>query len=232
MATGFVQRFKGKIRAASIWTNFSSLTGGGLYDSRSGTRMMANWTNAGAPSNGTNGTLAGVANPGDVLIDTTNAVAYINTNTQASPTWTGLGSGASVAITGGTINNAVIGGVTPTTARFTFFGGSLATGLAAVGSSRSDALALTAQNNIVATAASSAVGVVLPAASAVGVGNAVRVVNDGPSNAFHIYSAGSDTIDGTAGATGKNLTNAFFCDYLVTAAGAFVSYRQAVTRSA
>jgi hypothetical protein len=60
----------------------------------------------------------------------------------------------------------------------------------------------------------------------------VWVYNDGPSNTFHVYGAGSDTIDGTAGATGKVLTNAFLCEYLNSASGAWISYRQAITRSA
>lgn len=46
---------------------------------------------AGAPVNGTSGTYAGVARKGSLLVDTTNAVLYINTNTQASPTWTVVG---------------------------------------------------------------------------------------------------------------------------------------------
>jgi hypothetical protein len=48
--------------------------------------------NAGAPTNGTSGTLAGEAEKGAVLIDSTNGKAYINTNTQASPTWMVIGT--------------------------------------------------------------------------------------------------------------------------------------------
>ena len=48
--------------------------------------------NAGAPTNGTSGTLAGYAGPGCLLTDTTNAKLYINTNTKASPTWTVVGT--------------------------------------------------------------------------------------------------------------------------------------------
>ncbi len=46
--------------------------------------------NAGAPTNGVTG--AGLASPGQLLIDTTNKKLYINTNTLASPTWTVVGS--------------------------------------------------------------------------------------------------------------------------------------------
>lgn len=45
------------------------------------------FTNAGAPTSGTSGTYVGLAGPGSLLIDFTNAILYINTNTQASPTW-------------------------------------------------------------------------------------------------------------------------------------------------
>jgi len=47
-------------------------------------------TNAGAPTDGTSGTGAGVARPGSLLVDTTNKDLYINTNTAASPTWSVL----------------------------------------------------------------------------------------------------------------------------------------------
>ena len=49
-------------------------------------------TNAGAPVNGAGGTLAGMAGKGALLVDTTNARLFINTGTQASPTWTLVGS--------------------------------------------------------------------------------------------------------------------------------------------
>lgn len=51
---------------------------------------MGHYYNAGAPTNGT--TFAGVAPKAALLIDTTNAKLYINTGTQASPTWTVVGS--------------------------------------------------------------------------------------------------------------------------------------------
>jgi len=47
---------------------------------------------AGAPTDGTSGTGAGLAHPGSLYIDTTNAKLYINTNTQASPTYTVVGA--------------------------------------------------------------------------------------------------------------------------------------------
>ncbi|MDP2731078.1 MAG: hypothetical protein Q8O55_11450 [Dehalococcoidales bacterium] len=59
------------------------------------------WRNAGVPTDGVAGTLYGVAEKGDLLIDTTNATLYQNTNTQASPTWTEkAASGAAIGIVG------------------------------------------------------------------------------------------------------------------------------------
>ena len=50
------------------------------------------WRNAGVPTNGAAGTYVNVCAKGDLLIDTTNAKLYQNTNTSASPTWTGKAS--------------------------------------------------------------------------------------------------------------------------------------------
>lgn len=47
---------------------------------------------AGAPTDGTSGTGAGLYQPGSLYIDTTNTKLYINTNTKASPTWTVVGA--------------------------------------------------------------------------------------------------------------------------------------------
>jgi hypothetical protein len=50
--------------------------------------------NAGAPVNGIvgTGTYAGVAPKGALLTDTTNAILYQNTGTQASPVWSKVGA--------------------------------------------------------------------------------------------------------------------------------------------
>lgn len=52
------------------------------------------YTDAGAPTNGTSGTLATLAGPGSLYIDNTAAVGivYVNQNTQASPTWVAIGT--------------------------------------------------------------------------------------------------------------------------------------------
>jgi hypothetical protein len=145
--------------------------------------------------------------------------------------------GTTVSITGAlsvSTTSHLIGNVTAdgNVAVGGFISESVGVGLAAIGTNRGNSLALTKQLNIVATAASTAVGVTLPAASAVGVGGFVDVYNDGPSNSFHVYAAGSDTIDTIAGATGVVLTNGFGCRYFVTASGTYASFRSAITRSA
>jgi len=81
--------------------------------SRGAVALIPVWPHAGAPTGGTSGTFAGIIGIGDLLVDTTNAVTYQNTGTQASPTYTQLGTGASVAITGGTIDGVTAGATTP-----------------------------------------------------------------------------------------------------------------------
>jgi hypothetical protein len=73
--------------------------------------LLPTFTNAGVPTDGSSGTLAGEAPFGALLMDTSNGVLYINTGTKASPSWEPLASGGSVAgvievrnETGGTIN--------------------------------------------------------------------------------------------------------------------------------
>lgn len=57
-----------------------------------GSGLDAPLRNAGAPTNGTSGTYAGIAAVGAQLINTTNGVIYSNTGSQASPTWTVVGT--------------------------------------------------------------------------------------------------------------------------------------------
>lgn len=96
-----------------------------------------------------------------------------------------------------------------------------ANGLTATGTNQATALPLTKAVNVIATAAAST-GVVLPSAASIGIGGYVVVFNNG-ANPIKVYGAGSDTIDGTAGATGKTLTNALRCEFYVTAAGTWLS---------
>lgn len=76
MSTGFVQNPRGKLSTGwgNLWQN--------------GVASSAAFHNAGAPTNGTSGTCAGLAGPGALLADTTNSALYQNTGTKASPKWT------------------------------------------------------------------------------------------------------------------------------------------------
>lgn len=58
---------------------------GGVIIEESGQQRIH--LNAGAPTDGVNGTLAGIAEKGSLLIDTTTPDLYVNGNTKASPTW-------------------------------------------------------------------------------------------------------------------------------------------------
>jgi hypothetical protein len=119
--------------------------------------------------------------------------------------------------------NAALDGTTPIPNLSVegFIDQSTAAALTAAGTNRATGLALTKSINFLGTVASGT-GVVLPAASTVGVGGCVIVFNGG-ANAAKVYAAGSDTIDGTAGSTGVTLTNALRCAYFVSAAGTFIS---------
>ena len=60
--------------------------------------LRRTWRNAGIPSGGPTGTLAAVADAGDLLIDVNNKTLYQNTGSKASPTWTEkAASGAALA---------------------------------------------------------------------------------------------------------------------------------------
>ena len=76
---------------------------GGLQFFKNGISFKGNASVAsgsGAPTNGTSGTLAGKAAKGSLYLDYTNGAEYMNTGTQASPTWTliaGAGTGSPVS---------------------------------------------------------------------------------------------------------------------------------------
>lgn len=73
------------------------------------------WRNAGTPSDGGSGTYANIAEKGDLLIDTTNAKLYQNTNTQASPTWEEKASSSGVSLETNVANMAAAGTATSNT---------------------------------------------------------------------------------------------------------------------
>ncbi len=122
-----------------------------------------------------------------------------------------------------TTGAAVIGG-NLSTAGYTLE--SVGNALTAAGTTRADALQLAKEINNITTAAAST-GVVLP----VGViGMRITVFNGGAST-IKVYASGSETIDGTAGATGVNLTNANRCEYFFTAANTWISAKLGVVSS-
>jgi hypothetical protein len=86
---------------------------------KGGIMLVPVWPNNGAPTSGTSGTHAGLANTGDLLSDTSSGTLYIQTGTKASPIWTAAPAGTTVAITGGTIDGTVVGGTTPAAGTFT-----------------------------------------------------------------------------------------------------------------
>lgn len=77
-------------------------------------QIVPNWPHSGAPVSGTSGTLAGLAQPGDNLTDTTTGNLYSNTGTLLSPTWSQIGSSftgsGNLAVTGTTGSGAGAGG--------------------------------------------------------------------------------------------------------------------------
>jgi len=185
-----------------------------------GGQAVAVFFNSGAPTNGVSGTLAGIAPPGALLI-TDEPAFYQNSNTTLSPTWSASALTGAGSITSGTINGASIGATTPSTGAFTWVDFSTAWGLTAIGTNRAGALALTKQKNEVTTGATTT-GVTLPASATVGVGGVVWITNN-VGNSFHVYAAGSDTVDTIAGSTGVVLGSAKIGAFWVSAAGAYKS---------
>lgn len=90
--------------------------------------------------------------------------------------------------------------------------------LTSAGTSRTDALQLAAEINNITTAALNT-GVILPTGS---IGMRITLFNAG-ANPIKVYANGSETIDGTAGATGVTLTNAKRCEYIFVAANTWIS---------
>jgi len=95
---------------------------------------------------------------------------------------------------------------------------SVATDLTAAGTTRADALQLAKDINNITTAAAST-GAVLPLGV---VGMTISVFNGG-ANAIKMYALGSETIDGTAGATGVTLSNTKRCEYYMVKANTWIS---------
>ena len=109
-----------------------------------------------------------------------------------------------VTITGGSLSGVTVAETT-------------ANALTATGTTRADALAITAQINRFTTVAANT-GCVITFTP----GLVVVVFNDGV-NPLKVYASGTTTIDGTAGSTGVTLTNALRCAYYCVATNVVVS---------
>lgn len=186
------------------------------------------FTNAGVPTNGTSGTLAGIAAPGDLLVDTTNKVFYQNTNTSASPTWTALTTATGAGTYTGTFDGTV-GGTTPGAGAFTTLSASglltLAPANALTASTtqtRTGGLALTAFYNRIGTCAHSGDAVTL---AALGAGAAQIVDNAGANPASVFPNGASGTIDGGSGGAAVTLTNAKRALFVCLATNVIISYQ-------
>lgn len=75
------------------------------------------YLNAGAPSDGAEGTQAGSAEKGALLIDTTNGFLYENRNTKASPTWNQVGNIDTAEIADDAVTTAKIADANVTVAK-------------------------------------------------------------------------------------------------------------------
>ena len=222
MTTGFVTRFKGKIKAHLI-----RLGAGGIIDDASGNSQQLCFTNAGAPTNGVvgTGTLAGFAGIGALLLDITNGVLYQNTGTLASPTWTALTTATGAGTYTGTFNGT-IGATTPADAKVTTLeaSGLVTEGVAATVTAHStggqtSATALTKQFNFISVCAADHDSVKLPASAA---GLVIYIFN-GAAHIAQVYGAGTDTVDGVLTTTGVPLTGGLRAAYVCFAAGNWVS---------
>lgn len=211
---------------------------------KAGNTVLPPYTNAAAPTSGTSGTLAGIAEPGALLICTNNKTLYINTNTQASPTWTlfSLTSGAG-AFTG--TFNGTVGAVSAADGKFTTIEASGAVavtglitatgGVAYAGVGQTDtvaatvtagtvqtqvgAFALTNKINVISVCANDGDGVALPALAA---GQSCRVYNAGAKRA-NVYPNGTGNIDAAGASTSVPLSSGARANFTCVATGVLVS---------
>jgi hypothetical protein len=175
-----------------------------MLDTRTGDVILPVATNAGAPTSGTSGTLAGIADIGSLLIDNTNGVLYQNTNTIASPTWT------AIIDNGGTFGSINISGLATLTGGLAMGAGSVT---ASTTHSIAGATALKPLSIVVCANANDAVK--LPVAT-LGLVYTVITVGAAATPAIYPGQAG-DQIDAVAAGSPTTLTAAhrgatFYCD--------------------
>ncbi len=180
-----------------------------ILDTKNGDRVLPIFTNAGAPTNGVlgTGTFAGAAAIGALLEDSTNGVLYINTGTQASPVWTSFGTGGTGTYAG-TFSGTVVEGVDAA--------------VTAIGTTAANSYALVKQWTQVTTAASTAVGVTLPAATA---GELYRVsYASGTAASIKAWPTGTDQIDAGGAGTNQVITKQKTIDFICFVAGLWESH--------
>lgn len=141
-------------------------------------------------------TINGVATATGVAQMANSVVTYFST---AAGTWIALGLGSGYA------------GNFPTTSYTDAI-------TAHAGGGRASAVAITTELSRVTTVGTAADSVVLPAAVA---GMQLTIINAAASNAMQVFASGSDTIDGTAGATGYSQAAGKTVTYFTTAAGSW-----------
>lgn len=146
--------------------------------------FVPTWPHAGAPTSGASGTLAGITQPGDLLIDTATGNVYSNGGTSASPTWNQVGTSntatANLAITGTTGSGAGAGGaeaITGGTGGATGAGGAvgLTGGAGGASSGTGGAAALTGGAGLNGNAAGGSVILTGGAKNGSGIAGGVRV---------------------------------------------------------
>lgn len=152
-------------------------------------------------------------NANAIKVDGTNNRVGIFT---ASPTVPLEVTGAILGSTTITAGTALVATTTVTAGTYAL--ASVGAALTAAGTDRATALQLAAQVNNLSTVAAST-GATLPVGV---VGMAIWVYNNG-ANAAQIYASGSETINGTAGATGIALANGKTQVFHFTAANTWVS---------
>ncbi len=180
-----------------------------ILDTSYGDRVLPLYVNAGAPTNGVlgTGTFAGAAAIGALLEDSTNGALYINTGTQASPVWTIFGTGGTGTYAG-TFSGVVVATVDAA--------------VTAIGTTAANSYALVKQWTEVTTAASTAVGITLPASTA---GALYRVSYlSGTAASIKVWPTGTDQID--AGGAGANqvITKTKTIDFICFVAGLWESH--------
>ena len=234
MATGFMQRFKGKVTAAQIWLS------GFFYES------SANAVTAYAGGGQTNATLltaeinrvATVATAGDSVklpVTTNPGLTIVVVNAASKPmqvygSGTDTINGVATATGVSQMPNSVVLYVTTASGAWvteglgTGYAGSFQTvsatdAIAAVNpGAQGTAILLTTTINRVTTVPAAASGVILPASAP---GLEVTIVNAHASNSITVFAQGSDTIDGTAGSTGYVQAATKTATYFCTVAGAW-----------